>query len=93
MPVRPTSRPTVTSIKGLLVRFASAATLFVVALVCLGFGDPSKEALAGAGFAILGAALLRTVEAFREHRDAEASRRDRRLKDLDETRRHAYRSE
>jgi len=72
--------------KGLLVRFASGRHP-----VRGGAGVPGVQGIrrrrrfASAGFAILDAALLRTVEAFREHREAEASRRDRRLKDLDET--------
>jgi hypothetical protein len=73
-----------------LLRYWSAVLLAVASALLLVLGMPSKAALAGAGFAFLGAAVTRTVDLARESRveatEAEASRR----RDLDETRRVAY---
>ena len=69
----------------------SVLLLAVPAVVFLIAGAPlTKEAAAGAGFALAGAAITRAVDATQERRrekaEAEASRRT----DLDETRRLAY---
>lgn len=73
-----------------VLRYWSALLLAAAAALLLALGVPSKAALAGAGFAFLGAAVTRTVDLARERRveaaEAEASRR----RDLDETRRVAY---
>ena len=72
------------------LRYWSAVLLAVASALLLVLGMPSKAALAGAGFAFLGAAVTRTVDLARESRveatETEASRR----RDLDETRRVAY---
>jgi hypothetical protein len=68
----------------------SAALLGLAAVVLLARGAPEKAALAGAGFALIGAALTRGVDLARERR-AEAAQADAdRRRDLDETRRVAY---
>ncbi|HXB47649.1 MAG TPA: hypothetical protein VNW50_07775 [Streptosporangiaceae bacterium] len=68
----------------------SVALLGVAALVFLVIGAPSKAALAGAGFAFVGAAITRGIDIARQRgsvsREAIAARR----RDLDETRRLAY---
>src|SRR5258708_5618102 len=64
--------------------------LGLAAVLLLAHGAPSKAALAGAGFALLGAAVTRAIDLARE-RQAEAARADAdRRRDLDETRRVAY---
>ena len=68
----------------------TALFLGLVAVVLLRWSTPTKEALAGAGFALLGAALTRGVDLAKERR-AEAVQADAtRRKDLDETRRVIY---
>jgi hypothetical protein len=73
-----------------LRRYLSAVLLGLAAILLLAIGAPSKTALAGAGFAFIGAAVTRGIDLARERRaeaaQAEASRR----RDLDETRRVAY---
>jgi hypothetical protein len=58
--------------------------------VLLLLGAPSKAALAGVGFALIGAALTRAVDVAKEHRAAAAQAEVNRRRDLDETRRLAY---
>jgi hypothetical protein len=68
----------------------SAAFLGVAAVVLLALGAPAKAALAGAGFAFVGAAVTRGIDLAKERR-AEAAQEDAsRRRDLDETRRFAY---
>jgi hypothetical protein len=68
----------------------SAGLLGLVAVVLLAFGAPSKAAIAGAGFAFIGAAITRAIDLAKERR-AQAARADAdRHRDLDETRRLAY---
>ena len=70
--------------------YRSALLLGFAAVVLLALGAPSGAALAGAGFALLGAAVTRAVDRARE-RQADAARADAdRRRDLDETRRVAY---
>lgn len=68
----------------------SAAVLGLAAIVFLIFGTPSKAAVAGAGFALLGAALTRGVDIAKERRASAAQADADRRRDLDETRRVAY---
>jgi hypothetical protein len=70
--------------------YLSAAVLAVAAVVLLLLGVPSKAALAGAGFAFLGAAVTRIIDLAREHRTKAAQAEESRRRDLDETRRVAY---
>jgi hypothetical protein len=68
----------------------SAVLLLLAAIVLLGLGAPTKEALAGAGFALFGAAVTRGIDLAKE-RGAQGAQADAtRRKDLDETRRVAY---
>jgi hypothetical protein len=68
----------------------SAALLGLAAVVLLVLGAPAKAALAGAGFALAGAAVTRAIDLAKERR-AEAAQADaNRRRDLDETRRVAY---
>lgn len=67
----------------------SAVLLGLAAVVLLAVGAPSKAALAGAGFAFIGAAVTRGIDLAKERR-ADAARADAdRRRDLDETRRLA----
>jgi hypothetical protein len=68
----------------------SAMLLAVAAVVLLILGTPAKAALAGAGFALTGAALTRAVDVAKEHRTEAKQAEDSRRRDLDETRRLAY---
>jgi hypothetical protein len=68
----------------------SAAVLGLAAIAFLIFGAPSKTAVAGAGFAVLGAALVRGVDIAKERRASAAQAAADRRRDLDETRRVAY---
>ena len=68
----------------------SAALLGLAAAVLLVVGAPAKAALAGAGFAFIGAALTRGVDLAKERRAAAAQADADRRRDLDETRRVAY---
>jgi hypothetical protein len=68
----------------------SAMLLGVAAVGLLTLGAPAKAALAGAGFAFIGAAVTRGIDLAKERR-AEAVQADAdRRRDLDETRRLAY---
>ncbi len=70
--------------------YLSALLLGLAAVLLLALGAPSKAALAGAGFALLGASVTRAIDLARERR-AEAALADAsRRRDLDETRRLAY---
>lgn len=69
-----------------LARYWSALTFGAAAVVLLILGAPTKAALAGAGFALFGAALTRGVDIANERRSAAAQVET----DLDETRRLLY---
>jgi hypothetical protein len=74
----------------LLRGYWSAALLGLAGVVLLVLGAPAKAALAGAGFALVGAAITRGIDLAKERR-AEAAQADAsRRRDLDETRRVAY---
>src|SRR6266536_1593104 len=66
------------------------ALLGIAAVVLLLLGAPTKAALAGAGFAFVGAAVTRLIDIVGERRAAAGRANDARLTDLDETRRLAY---
>jgi hypothetical protein len=69
----------------------SVLLLAVPAVLFLLAGAPlTKEAAAGAGFALAGAAITRMVDVTRERRHEQAAAQERRRTDLDETRRVAY---
>lgn len=68
----------------------SAALLGLAALVLLVLGAPAKAALAGAGFAFIGAAVTRGIDLAKERRAEAALAAANRRRDLDETRRVAY---
>ena len=73
-----------------LRRSLSAVLLGLAAILLLALGAPSKAALAGAGFAFIGAAVTRAVDLARERRAEAAQAEASRHCDLDETRRVAY---
>jgi len=77
-------------VASILRGYWSAAVLGLAAIVFLIFGAPSKAAVAGAGFALLGAALVRGVDIAKERRASAAQADADRRRDLDETRRVAY---
>lgn len=64
--------------------------LGIAAIVLFLVGAPTKAALAGAGFAFVGAAVTRFIDIASERKVATARANDARLTDLDETRRLAY---
>lgn len=64
--------------------------LGIAAIVLLLVGAPTKAALAGAGFAFVGAAVTRFIDIASERKAATVRANDARLADLDETRRLAY---
>jgi hypothetical protein len=68
----------------------TAALLGLAAVVLLVVGAPAKAALAGAGFAFIGAAVTRGIDVAKERTTAVAQADAARLRDLDETRRLAY---
>jgi hypothetical protein len=68
----------------------TAALLGLAAVVLLVLGAPAKAALAGAGFAFIGAAVTRGIDLAKERRAAAAQADADRRRDLDETRRLAY---
>jgi hypothetical protein len=70
--------------------YASAVVLGVFAIVFLVLGSPAKAAVAGAGFALVGAAITRGIDLARERRAEAAEAEAGRLRDLDETRRLLY---
>jgi hypothetical protein len=63
---------------------AAAAAAFLIA------GAPTREALAGAGLALAGAAVTRAAYVAQERRREQTEADSRRRSDLDETRRLAY---
>jgi hypothetical protein len=65
----------------------NAALLGLAAAMFLALGAPTKAALAGAAFALLGAALTRAIDLATEHRAQAARAGADRRRDLDETRR------
>ena len=73
-----------------LGRYWSAILLALAAIVFLLVGAPTKDAVAGAGFAFFGAAATRMIDIARERREETAEEDARRRRDLDETRRLAY---
>jgi len=68
----------------------SAILLGLAAVVLLALGAPAKAALAGAGFAFIGAAVTRGIDLAKERRTEAAQADANRRRDLDETRRLAY---
>jgi hypothetical protein len=70
--------------------YSSAALLGVAAIVFLVIGAPGKTALAGTGFAFVGAAVTRTIDLARERQAASVQAAEASRRDLDETRRLAY---
>jgi hypothetical protein len=76
------------------MRLSHLWSVLLLAVAAIGFlvaGAPlSKEAAAGAGFALAGAAITRAVDVTQERRREQAEIRERRRADLDETRRLAY---
>jgi hypothetical protein len=68
----------------------SPVVLAVVGVSFLLVGGPTREALAGAGFALAGAAVTRAVDIAQGRRREQAEEDRRRREDLDETRRLAY---
>jgi hypothetical protein len=68
----------------------SAGLLAIAAVVMLGFGRPTRDALAAAGFAFLGAAVTRLVDIAKEGTDLARAQEARRREDLDDTRRLVY---
>ena len=77
-------------VASILRGYWSAAFLGLAAIVFLILGAPSKAALAGAGFALVGAALTRGVDLAKERHASAAQADANRRRDLDETRRVAY---
>lgn len=70
--------------------YGSAVVLVGIAVVLLIAGAPTRAALAGVGFALVGAALTRALDIAAQRRAAVAQAQASRLRDLDETRRLAY---
>ena len=68
----------------------SATLLTGAAVVFLLVGSPTKDAIAGAGFAFAGAAVTRMIDIAKERREEAAQEDVGRRRDLDETRRLAY---
>jgi hypothetical protein len=68
----------------------TAGLLGLAAVVLLALGAPAKAALAGAGFAFIGAAATRGIDIAKERRAEAAQAEATRRRDLDETRRVAY---
>jgi hypothetical protein len=66
------------------------ALLLALGAVLLSRSTPTKEALAGAGFALLGVALAHLVDRANERRREAAQAHEGRRRDLDETRRLLY---
>jgi hypothetical protein len=78
------------AIKGWVTAHWSALALAVVGIGFLAIGAPSLEALAGAGFALLGAGITRWVDLAQAARRSHEQEAEARRRDLDETRRVAY---
>jgi hypothetical protein len=76
------------------MRLSAYWSVLLLAVFAVGFlvaGAPvTKEAAAGAGFALEGAAITRMVDVAQERRRDKAAAQGRRRADLDETRRVAY---
>jgi hypothetical protein len=76
------------------MRLSDLWSVLLLAVAAVGFlivGAPlTKEAAAGAGFALAGATITRMVDIAQERRREKAAAQERRRKDLDETRRVAY---
>jgi hypothetical protein len=76
------------------MRLSDLWSVLLLAVPAVGFliaGAPlTKEAAAGAGFALTGAAITRMVDVTQERRREKAAAQERRRTDLDETRRIAY---
>jgi hypothetical protein len=68
----------------------TALLLALGAVVLLGLSVPTKEAITGAGFALLGAAITRSVDLAKERRAEAAQAASAHREDLDETRRVIY---
>jgi hypothetical protein len=67
----------------------SALLLLIVAIVLV-WRAPTKEAVTGAGFALLGVALAHLVDRANERRREAVQAHEGRRRDLDETRRLLY---
>jgi len=74
----------------LIRAYFSAGLLALVAVVLLVVGTPAKAALAGAGFALLGAAVTRGIDVANERKRMWTQGLADRRRDVDETRRLAY---
>lgn len=68
----------------------TALLLALAAIVLLSLSVPTKEAITGAGFALLGAAITRSVDLAKERSAEAAQAHATRRQDLDETRRVIY---
>ena len=68
----------------------SALLLALAAVVLLLLSVPTKEAMTGAAFALLGAAITRGIDLAKERKASAVQAEATRHKDLDETRRLAY---
>ena len=73
-----------------LQSYWSALVLLIVAIVLLVWRVPTKEAVTGAGFALLGVALTHLVDRANERRREAVQAHEGRRRDLDETRRLLY---
>lgn len=79
-------RAVVQAIRG----YWSAGLLGLAAVALLALGAPAKAALAGVGFAFIGAAVTRGIDLAKERKAEAAQAGAARRRDLDETRRVAY---
>lgn len=86
------ARPTSLCVVKVSVLRAYLSTVFLglAALVLVVAGTPAKAALAGAGFALLGAALARTFDIAKERRAEAVLAAKERKADMEATRRAAY---
>jgi len=73
----------------LLRAYWTAALLAAAAVVLLSIWSPSKAALAGAGFALAGAAITRWIDLAKNRQATSAQETQAQRRDLDETRRLA----
>jgi hypothetical protein len=78
------------SVGSWLRAYWTALLLLIVAIVLLVWRVPTKEAVTGAGFALLGVALVQLVDRANERRREAAQAHEGRRRDLDETRRLLY---
>jgi hypothetical protein len=74
----------------LIQAYFSAGLLALVAVVLLVVGAPAKAASAGAGFALVGAAVTRGIDVANERKRMRTQALADRRRDVDETRRLAY---